>query len=131
MFPLGSLLAGVTVPSVASSKLTLSALDLLKEVIEVQIHFFLDSFVIQLICAQEVFTGCESVEQIELTLVQITSTCQLPDYTKGDYVISTCLAQLSKLLSIWSDILHTSVHIDVCCTIVHIDVCCTIVHSNV
>ncbi|KAL5467708.1 hypothetical protein EMCRGX_G031971 [Ephydatia muelleri] len=113
VFPLGSLLAGVTVPSVASSKLTLSALDLLKEVIE------------------EVFTGCESVEQIELTLVQITSTCQLPDYTKGDYVISTCLAQLSKLLSIWSDILHTSVHIDVCSTIVHIDVCCTIVHKSV
>lgn len=36
MFPLGSLLAGVTVPSVTSSHLTLSTLDLLKEVIEVR-----------------------------------------------------------------------------------------------
>lgn len=46
------------------------------------------------------------MEQIESTLVQITSACHPPDYTKGDDVIHACLVQVSKLLSIWSDILH-------------------------
>ena len=58
---------------------------------------------------QEALNGAHTwdcMEQIKFTLEQVALACQPPDYSKGDDVIHICLVQVSKLLSIWSDILH-------------------------